>query len=145
MNTLDRGVLYIGVPLAVLLAALSFANLKELTRQPYHPPGALNAVPISLDYNGGNCKQNGATSTVDVPVGSYVTWTSTTVADSIDVKFPANQSPFYESVSPNVAGGTGAVQSGQAYGVKNNPYPYQSLTINNQPCNNPGQLGFIMR
>ncbi len=102
------------------------------------------ATTITLSYGGGTCTQNGSSTTpVTVTAGSTVTWQSDTGVP-VQVVFPANSSPAYQT-------GSGAAASlGGTYPQPNatsSTYNYQSITIGGQSCNNvgPGQLGMIVK
>ncbi len=100
---------------------------------------------ITLSYGGGTCAQNGSTNPVTIPAGSTVTWQSDTGVP-VQIAFPPSTSPFYQT------GSSAPVSSGQAYpqpSQSSTTYNYQSITFGTAPqqqsCNNPGQLGMIVK
>ena len=107
------------------------------------PHAVFPPVSIVLNYNGGNCLQNGLPAPVGVTKGAAVIWQSSNIAPNhqLAIHFPTGGSPFYEFGSPDGS----AVPSGPTSGQVGSTYPYASLTVDNQSCNNAGALGIIMR
>jgi hypothetical protein len=139
MNTIDRTVLYIGLPLAVILAALGLFR-------PRNQPGEVHfaAVPpvnITIINNAGTCSHQiagvAAPNFIPVSSGAIITWAAPDSTQPIEVQFSQAASPFYD-----FSASRGAASSGQA-GPPGN-YPYSQVTVNNVPCINAGQLGLIM-
>jgi hypothetical protein len=160
MTSLERVILNIGVPAAVILSVIALVDIKDLhqdvkkdiqldvqqdIQQDIPRKKDLVNTPITLTYGGGTCSQNASFNPIDVKQGSYVTWVSASSGDALDIRFPSGQSPFDGSVSPNLAGGSGQVQSGQAYGVQGNTYNYASISIGGNSCHNAQQLGLRMK
>lgn len=141
--------------LALLLLVLTGCNKAEQPKpnpQPAPPAGGLHPeavnVSVVLVYNGGNCVQYMVAAPTPFPpihTGDTVTWTAKNqFADAgtvpFDVEFPASPFPI-DFNSPNAT----PVTSGPVNGTPNAYYHYVSVTINNNSCNNPDQLGFVMR
>jgi len=141
---------------ALLLLVLTGCNKEQPQPSPGpspdHPmkPGGPKIMNVQtlLVYNGGNCLQyvvGAATPFPPIHAGDTVTWTAKNqFADPgnvpFDVQFAASPFPM-DFPSPNAT----PVTSGPAGGTANAYYHYVSVTINNQACNNPDQLGFVMR
>src|SRR5271157_1984493 len=96
MSVLDRGILYVGVPLAILLAGISYYQTKNIG-----PPGAKATslkVKIYMDKNN-NCTQAvddspNATPFIEIDKGWDVIWVAAN-SDAFEVQFPsAASSPF---------------------------------------------------
>ncbi len=111
-------------------------------------PGPAAVKSVELSYNGGTCKQNlaqqsPATAPVQLNAGDTVSWSSDDGV--VQINFPQNDSPFYKTSSGS------SVSSGQAYPRPNDnstngsQYAYESVSIGNNPCTNPGQLGMIIK
>ena len=107
-------------------------------------PGTLfPPVSIVVNYNGGNCLQNGSPAPVSVPRGAAIIWQSSSISPNhqLAVHFTPGGSPFYEFNSPDGS----SVTSGPTSGQSGSTYPYASLTVDGQSCINAGALGIIMR
>jgi len=117
---------------------------------PPPPPGddhhhLLAVQPVTLALNAGNCQQflNGVnTPFVTISAGDTVTWTASNAfgggAQAFTLRVAGSPMPG------DFGSGGAAVTSGTVSGTSGATYPYVSVTIGGQPCNNPGQLGFIM-
>jgi|SRR5271165_6637934 len=116
----------------------------------YHPLAA-TMWQVILVYNGGNCQQYffvapnppALQPLVQIGLGDTVTWTArNTLADatpqSFDVKVAGSPFPL-DFNSPNTP-----MTSQPASGASGFSFSYLSVSINNQACNNPAQLGLIM-
>jgi hypothetical protein len=139
MNVLDRAVLYVGVLVAVILAAVGLFTTKN-------NPGvqtfaAVPPVNITIINNAGTCSHQiagvAAPNFIPVSSGAIITWAAPDSTQPIEVQFSQAASPFYD-----FSASRGAASSGQA-GPPGN-YPYSQVTVNNVPCINAGQLGLIM-
>jgi hypothetical protein len=71
----------------------------------------------------------------------HVKWAAAN--DSFDVQFPAAKSPFAKNDFRSAYGGE--VDSGPATGTVNVTYPYYSVKVHGDECQNSLELGFIMR
>jgi len=122
------------------------------------PPGteAIQTVNIRLNYNQGSCSGSSCTCTQSgsegnensgalaiVHGGWNIAWITSSNAP-LEVKFLQTNSPpntpFYDFVNPS-----GSLTSAPASGSNGQYWYYSSLSFNNITCNNPGQLGIIMR
>lgn len=152
----SRKVRFILAVVVFFLMVLMGCNKAEQPRpapkpgQPTHQPGLLaTAWQVTLVYNGGACLQyvSGTPGATPFPVingDDTVTWTASSFvggpATPFDVQFSASPFPT-DFNSPNAA----AMTSAPVNGIHGVHYTYATITINGNPCNNPYQLGFVMR
>ncbi len=95
---------------------------------------------ISIDYNGGTCKQNGSTGVIDVDLGSDVRYQSSTAVSYFQVQFATCAFSNCPVTSPTGAPTDAGVppSAGTFY--------YSTVTIGNQTCNNPpGSFGLHVK
>jgi hypothetical protein len=92
-------------------------------------------ITATITFNGGNCQQSPAAS---IPVGSnqQVEWSGSGASDDVVVTFHTSgaSGPFRnQSYSTRVLTGAPTGPPGA--------YPFLSVTVNGQACNNPGEMG----
>jgi hypothetical protein len=151
MTTLDRVFVYLGVLVAVVLAAVGFHEARSVEPAHFRFKAGATTVYVSLNYDKASCAGTSCTCSQTSPStgmegglavvhgGNYVGWiTPSNVA--VDVEFPPQASPFSGSTSP-----TGSVVSGQAFGNNGDQWYYSSVSFSGITCNNPHSLGLIMR
>lgn len=153
MTTLDRIVIYVGVLLAVLLAALGLYDVKTAPQvsqvKKFLGPGP-SSVQVALSYNAAQCtkancpcQQQSAKMEGDwvvVNQGNYLNFLAPAGTTAIDVQTDPANSPFTDL--PNNSGSS--VSSGGAAGTVGNYYTYTVTFNHGNPCTS-GTPGLVMR
>ena len=120
----------------VVIAIVAFI-LGVLVDRLINKPSIVPPTPATISYNNGNCTQSPASMIqVSISAGESVVWFGANAAQPVTVTFATSgaQGPFrnssYSSNSPSGVP-TGPVGS----------YPFSSVTVNGQSCNNPQSMG----
>ncbi len=112
--------------------------------QERHPTGQTGPLTVSLAYNNGQCTQNGSSGMIDVVQDQSVTYVPAAVNTPFYAQF--STCPFAAGKCPiNSPQGTAQNVGAPTAASANTDYYYSSVTINNQSCNNPGQLGLHVK
>jgi hypothetical protein len=149
MTTLDRVFVYLGVLVAVVLAAVGVHETRSMQPAQFRFVAAA-PITIALDYDHTcsgttcTCSQTAINSTMEgqlvvVHSGNYIAWINRSSAP-VEGIFLQQTSPFY-----GFTNASGSVSSGQVTGNSGDTFFYDSLSVSGKACSNAHTLGLIMR
>jgi len=99
-----------------------------------------STLSISLDYNGGTCKQNGSSGVIDVDFGSDIHYQGPAAVSYFQIQFATCAFNSCPVTSPKGAPTDAGVPPSAG------TFDYSTVTIGNKTCNNPpGSFGLHVK